>query len=178
MQFWLRLRRVSVSPKPNWILSCKPYKITPSNREINNGAYDELIEEQINVDKQAIYNHIITQIVSESGIQNNSEISVSFNPSYERIDFHEIIVWRNNKPQARLYSDKFKMLPEENEIEKFIYNGTYFAKYILDDIRKGDKIEYSYTITGVNPVFDHKFCRTIYLQAENLIQHQFYYLII
>ncbi|HWZ02178.1 MAG TPA: DUF3857 domain-containing protein, partial [Mucilaginibacter sp.] len=164
---------VHLSPKPSWILTCKKYNQAPSARDVNNGAYDELIEEQVNVEDKATYNHVITQIVSESGVQNNSDISVSFNPAYERLDFHDITIWRNNKPQSRLNVSEFKVLADESEIEKFIYNGTYSAKYILADIRKGDRLEYSYTITGFNPIFDNKFCRTIYLQGANLIEHQY-----
>jgi hypothetical protein len=161
------------SPAPLWILQRKPYDKKPVARNIQNGAYDELVEEQINVDLQATYNHIITDIVSESGVQNNSEISVSFDPSYERVDFHEIIIWRNSKSQNRLNVDAFKMLPDETEFDKFIYNGTYSAKYILADIRKGDRIEYSYTVTGRNPIFNGKFCRNVYLQGSDPIMHQY-----
>ena len=159
--------------KPTWILPCKAYGKKPSERKVGNGAYNELVEEQVNVEKKATYVHIITQIVSESGVQNNSDISVSFDPSFERLDFHEIIVWRNNKPNSRLNIGTFKVLAEEDELDKFIYNGTYSAKYILPDIRKGDRIEYSYTITGRNPIFGDKFCRSIYMQGSDLIEHQF-----
>ncbi len=164
---------VHIAPKPNWITSYKPYDKKPLARDIVNGAYSELVEEQVNVEKRATYNHFITQIVSESGVQDNSDISVSFDPSFERLDFHEIIVWRNNKPQSRLNADAFKLLAEEDELDKFIYNGTFSAKYILPDIRKGDKIEYSYTVTGSNPILGDKFCRSIYLQGSNLILHQY-----
>jgi len=164
---------VRVSAKPGWILPCKPYDKKPSARDINNGAYAELIEEQVNVEAKATYNHVITQIVSESGVQNNSEISVSFDPSYEQLYFHEIIVWRDNRPQSRLNSSAFKMLADESEFNEFIYNGTYTANYILADIRKGDRIEYSYTVTGANPIFGNKFCRSIYLQGADLIAHQY-----
>lgn len=164
---------VHIAPKPTWISTCKPYDKKPSERSIADGAYDELVEEQINIEQKATYNHFITQIVSESGVQNNSEVSASFNPAYERLDFHEIIVWRNGKPQSRLNQAAFKVLAQEDEFEKFIYNGTYSAKLILWDIRKGDKIEYSYTITGRNPIFGDKFCRTVYLQGSGLIAHMY-----
>jgi hypothetical protein len=164
---------IYITSTPSWILPCKSYNKKPLTRNIEDGVYNELIEEQVNVEEHATYNHIITQIVSESGVQNNSEISVSFNPSYERLDFHKIIVWRNNKPQTRLNVEAFKILAEEDELEKFIYNGTYSAKCILADIRKGDRIEYSYTVTGSNPIFNNKFCRNIYLQGSHLIVHQF-----
>ncbi|EHQ29429.1 DUF3857 domain-containing protein [Mucilaginibacter paludis] len=164
---------VHVSAKPTWIGGYKPYNQKPSARNIENGAYNELVEEQINVEQHSIYNHFITQIISESGVQSNSEISVSFNPAYERLDFHEIVVWRDNKPQNRLNISAFKVLADESEFDRFIYNGTYAAKYILADIRKGDRIEYSYTITGSNPIFSGKFCRSIYFQGYSVIAHQY-----
>lgn len=164
---------IHLTPKPTWISICKPYDKKPPERSIAGGAYDELIEEQINVEQKATYNHFITQIVSGSGVQNNSEISVNFNPAYEQLNFHEIIVWRNGKAGSRLNIKAFKILAQEDEFEKFIYNGTYSAKLILSDIRIGDRIEYSYTITGSNPIFDNKFCRTIYLQGSHLIAHTY-----
>jgi hypothetical protein len=164
---------VHTAPKPTWISPCKPYTQKPPDRNIEDGAYNELIEEQINVETHAIYNHFITQIVSQTGVQNNSELSVSFNPAYERLDFHSITVWRNGKPQNRLNINSFKILADESEFDRFIYNGTYAAKYILADIRKGDKIEYAYTITGANPIFNNKFARSIYFQGYSIIAHQY-----
>jgi hypothetical protein len=164
---------VHLSPKPLWILPCKANNLAPLARDVNNGAYCVFVEEQINVEEKAVYNHVVTQIISASGVQNNSDISISFNPAYERLDFHEIVIWRDNKPQSRLNLNSFKVLPDENDIEKFIYNGTYSAKFILPDVRKGDKIEYAYTITGFNPIFSDKFCRTIYLQGADFIAHQY-----
>ncbi|MDP9077000.1 MAG: DUF3857 domain-containing protein [Bacteroidota bacterium] len=161
------------APKPGWISTYKPYNKRPSDRNVRDGAYSELIEEQINVEAKATYNHSIIAIVSESGVQNNSDVSVSFDPAFERLDFHELIVWRNGKPQDRLNLSAFKLLPEEDEVDKFIYDGTYSAKYILSDIRKGDRIEYAYTITGRNPIFNDKFARNIYFQGSDLIMHQY-----
>ncbi len=55
---------IHIAPKPDWISPCKPYDKKPQQRNIENGAYDELIEEQVNVEKshlQSFYNtdHVI-----------------------------------------------------------------------------------------------------------------------
>jgi hypothetical protein len=161
------------APKPTWISVCKLYTQKPSARDIEDGAYNELIEEQLNIETHASYNHIITQIISQNGVQNNSELSVSFNPAYERLDFHQIVVWRDGKPQNRLNLSAFKIMADESEFDRFIYNGTYAAKYILADIRKGDKIEYSYTLSGANPIFNGKFARSLYFQGYRIVAHQY-----
>jgi hypothetical protein len=164
---------VHVSPKPTWISACKPYNQKPSLRTVEGGYFFELVEHQVQVEKQADYHHIIKEIVSEAGIQNGSEISISFDPSFERLDFHEITVWRDNKPQSRLTASVFKILADEKELSDFIYQGTYSALCILNDIRKGDRIEYSYTITGRNPIFHDKFCDELYFQWYQTVEHQY-----
>ncbi|RVT98041.1 DUF3857 domain-containing protein [Mucilaginibacter limnophilus] len=168
---------IHVSPKPSWVLPCNPYNKKPSLRTIQNGYFFALVEEQIHVENKASYNHVIREIISEAGIQNGSQISIEFEPSFERIDFHEITVWRNGKPLNRLKHSAFKVLANENELLSFIYKGSYSALYVLDDIRKGDRIEYSYTITGANPIFNNKFSRFIYLQGYQTIAHEFISLI-
>jgi len=164
---------VHISPKPTWLSACKPYNKQPSLRSIEGGYFFELVEHQVQVEKQADYHHLVRQIVSDEGIQNGSEISVTFDPAFETLDFHDITVWRDNKPQNRLKSSAFKVLADEKELSDFIYQGSYSALCILDDIRKGDRIEYSYTITGHNPIFQGKYCDFLYFQYGQNVQHQY-----
>ncbi|MDB5149710.1 MAG: hypothetical protein JWQ57_3730 [Mucilaginibacter sp.] len=164
---------VHISPRPTWLNILKPYNQKPSSRTIERGFYYALIEEQVQVEKQADYNHIIREIASETGIQNASQISVSFDPAYERLDFHDITVWRDGKPLNRLKTSAFKVLADEKDLSNFIYQGSFSALYILDDIRKGDRIEYSYTITGRNPILNGKFCTNMYVQWYTPIAHHY-----
>lgn len=164
---------VHFSAKPSWLSYCKPYDKKPSLRDVENGYYYELIERQINIETNADYHHTIRQIVSEAGIQNGSQLSVGFDPAYERLDFHDITIWRDGKPLNRTKTATFKVIADEQDLSKFIYQGSYSAICILSDIRKGDRIEYSYTITGRNPIFGSHFCRDIYLQGGQLYNHQY-----
>lgn len=162
-----------IAPKPTWLTECKPYNERPSGRSIENGFFYALNERQIDVDRKAEYFHVIREIVSETGVQNGSQIVAAFDPSYERLDFHQITVWRDGKPQNRLRPGGFKVIADEQDFSKFIYQGSYTANYIIPDIRKGDRIEYAFTVTGRNPVFGNHFCQNIYLQSGQAITHQF-----
>ncbi|WP_295791605.1 DUF3857 domain-containing protein [Mucilaginibacter sp.] len=164
---------VHISARPTWLSICKPYNQKPSLRTVEDGYYFSIIEHQVHIEKQADYRHNVREIISETGIQNGSQISVSFDPTYERLDFHDITVWRNNKPQNRLKAPAFKVLADEKDLSNFIYQGTYSALCILDDIRKGDRIEYSYTITGRNPIFNNKYSSFLYLQYYQTVAHQY-----
>jgi hypothetical protein len=164
---------VHTSAKPTWLSTCKVYNQKPSSRTIERGFFYALIEQQVHVEKQADYHHVIKEIVSETGIQNASQISVGFDPAFERLDFHDITIWRDNKPLNRLKTSAFKVIADEQDLSNFIYQGSFSALCILDDIRKGDRIEYAYTITGRNPIFNGKFCEDIYLQWYQPIAHQY-----
>jgi len=162
---------VKVSPKPAWISQPPVYSKKPNLRDVRDGYFLSLIDEQTHIEKKQNYTRIIREIVSEAGIQNASEISVDFDPSYESLNFHEVIVWRGNKPLNRLKLTEFKVIAKEEDLSRFIYEGTYTALLILDDIRKGDRIEYSYTLTGSNPILGNHFARDFYLQGYSTIAH-------
>lgn len=156
---------VHLSPRPAWINAIKVFDKKVPLRQVENGYFYQLFEEQVQIEKQADYRHFIREIVSAAGIQNGSEINISFDPSYERLDIHDITVWRDGKPSSRLNLKSFKVIADEKELSRFIYQGSFSAFCILNDIRKGDRIEYSFTITGRNPIFGTKFTDDIYFQG-------------
>jgi hypothetical protein len=169
---------VRISPAPSWIVPVSPAGKAPSSREFSDGYYIAFSDNQVNLDKKTTYFRSIRQIVTETGIQNASEISVSFEPSYEQIEFHNITVWRDGKPIPKLKISDFKVLPLETDRQRFIYNGVYSASLILSDIRKGDKIEYSFSRTGWNPVFNNMYSRMLDFWTSDYVQHTHFALLV
>lgn len=159
---------------PSWVVKSPlvPYK--PSSREISNGYFISQLEEQVNLVARSRFRRAIRDIVSDAGVQNGSEISVDFDPSYEKLFFHKIVVWRDGKALDRLDLSDFKVIADEKELSKFIYQGNYNASLTLKDIRKGDRIEYSYSIEGWNPIFGNKFSDFFYFQEYEPVSHQYH----
>jgi transglutaminase-like putative cysteine protease len=158
---------VRTGPAPSWI---KPVVIDHNEKipekEISNGYTYLLLDDQTNVKKEISFTHHVIKIVSEEGIQNASEISVNYDPSYEKLVFHSILVWRDGRSINSLEPSKFKVLQQETDLNRFIYNGSLSAMIFLEDIRKGDVIEYSYSLQGRNPVFEDKYFSSYYLQGS------------
>jgi len=154
--------------EPAWLRKVVTTNKKPANKDIQDGYYLYLFEKQNNLETNEYYHHLIREISSGNGVQNGSEISIAYNPSYEKLIFHKLVIWRNNKPMDKLDAQKFKIIQKEKELSRFIYSGLYTAYLILDDIRKGDRIEYSYTIKGNNPVFS-KYSNTIYFEGGSQI---------
>lgn len=165
-------RNFSTAPAPGWLVPYQPDLTRKANlKEINEGYYQLLFEEQRHLEKQTVYRHIIRQIVSEAGIQNGSEIHAEYDPTYEKLQFHQVIIRRNGQVINRLDPAKFKILQQETELSMFIYSGIYSAYLIVEDVRKGDQIEYAYSITGENPIYKGKFSHTFYFTAYEPIMN-------
>jgi hypothetical protein len=164
--------------EPSWKVKINPANYTVKTKDVTDGYYSALYEDQNQVELKEVYRHVIRKIISQSGVQNGSEISVTYDPNVQRLTFHKVTVWRNNQPIDKLKSSKFKILQNEKELSKFIYSGTFEAFLILDDIRKGDRIEYSYTIKGQNPIFGDKYANTFYLEGSNSYGHRYTNLIV
>lgn len=157
---------------PQWV---KPYdyeKGSPLNdNDVDGGEYLVLFDEQYNLEKEAVYHKIVRQITSEAGVQNSSQISVTFSPSYQKLIFHTISVARGGQVIDQLDLSKIKLIRNETDLGRYIYSGLCTAYLNLDDIRPGDRIEYSYTLTGMNPVLDHHFGDMLYFNSQTPISH-------
>lgn len=147
-----------IAATPVWVQRTQQdYSNTSLDNEAEDGYIDINFERQISLVEGSTYFKRSMRILSEGGVQNMSQVSVSYDPSYEQLIFHTIDVIRDKKRTSQLQLAKMKVLHEEEELDRFIYNGELKAVRILDDIQPGDIIEYSYTIKGRNPVFNNKF---------------------
>ncbi|MCK7558746.1 DUF3857 domain-containing protein [Chitinophaga sedimenti] len=159
---------VSVTPEPGWLAPYHPdLTRQPNARDVYNGYYELLFEEQHHVENKAVYRHVIRRIVSEAGVQNGAEISVEFRPAYEKLYFHKVQLRRNGQVINILTPSKFKFLQQEKDLAQFIYRGTGTALLFPEDVRKGDELEYAYSIVGRNPIFEDKYFNSFTFSAED-----------
>ncbi|CAM4085789.1 Protein of unknown function [Pedobacter westerhofensis] len=163
---------------PPWLVKIDTSTTALPPKSVTDGYYTALLERQNHAELKESYTHVIRKIVSGAGVQNGSEISVTYDPSYQKLTFHQITVWRNGHPADKLEGSKFKVLQNEKDLSKFIYSGTYDAYVILDDIRKGDRIEYAFTLTGENPISGNKYTGIFYFEGSNTIVSRYTNLII
>lgn len=156
---------------PSWIIKIDQTGGKPNLKDISDGYYSSLIERQHHAELHEQYYHVIRQIVSDAGVQNGSQVSVTYDPSYQKLIVHKVTVWRNNQSTDKLATTKFTVLQNEKDLSRFIYSGTYDAYLLLDDIRKGDRIEFSYTIKGINPIFGNKYADDFYFEYGSSVGH-------
>ncbi len=161
---------VQTGTQPVWLDMHHPdLDKRPDPRDINEGYYYQLLDRQINLLNNTEYHHYIKQIFNQSGIQNGSEVSVTFAPEFQHVVFHKIVLLREGQVINQLQQSQIKVVEEEKDADEFQYDGLKRAFITLKDVRKGDRIEASWSVIGQNPVFGNRFSKELYLNSETAI---------
>jgi transglutaminase-like putative cysteine protease len=147
-------RKVNTAPLPRWVETLSPDLETKAPEgSSSDGSFYLLADTQVNVEKESHFNHYAIKILSDAGVQSSSSVDADWDPSFQRLDFHYIRVIRNGVAQNRLKTEGFKVIQRESNLESYMFDGSLSAVLFLEDVRKGDVIEYAYSVTGRNPVF-------------------------
>ncbi|MDH5353683.1 MAG: DUF3857 and transglutaminase domain-containing protein [Gammaproteobacteria bacterium] len=153
---------------PDWVDHLQvPVTQELPDAQIRNGVHYLLVDRQIEVPatgEPSFFYRYVTLITNQSGLDSESQINVSFDPSYEKVQLHKLVVKRDGLVIDKFTSAQIKVLDREEELEEQIYNGEKTINILLDDLRVGDMIDYSFTITGTNPVMDGSFDASYDLQ--------------
>jgi transglutaminase-like putative cysteine protease len=150
--------RPEARPAAPWVTqNTYDYNKTALDKDAEDGNVDIAYEMQFSVADQATYCRRIYRVLTDAGVENVSDISVTYDPGYSRLAFNTVNIIRDGKRINCLDLSHVKLVQKETELSRHIYNGSVSAELFLEDVRKGDVIDYSYTITGWNPVMTGKF---------------------
>jgi hypothetical protein len=129
---------------------------------------------QRHVEKQTTYQAYASKILTAAGAEEYSQLSVDFQPTYQSLVWHSLVVERDGVPQDRLPLVNFEVIRRETGLDMQLYDGLLAAHTILKDIRPGDTIRYSYSIIGSNPIFKghvHSFNQLVYGVGVDRVHH-------
>jgi hypothetical protein len=138
---------VSTAPRPAWVT---PVALLADSKikegDVSNGYTYALRDYQFHLPSQTRYYRFVRRIFTPEGVQQGSEIEVSYDPTYQKLLFHEIKIIRDGKTIDKLEPSKFKIIQRESSKESYIYDGSLLALLILEDVRAGDQIEYAFSV--------------------------------
>lgn len=163
----------SQSAVPSWVLAPDSKPVKPDLEDINDGYYIESYEYQVDLASKTRFYRTAKVIFDNAGTENAGNISVYYNPEYQKVIFHELVVLRNGVRINKLNLQKIKQLSVEDDLTRSIYNGMKSAYIIIDDLRNEDKIICSYSVQGFNGVFQNKFSDYYNLQSYEPIGQVF-----
>ncbi|HXH92738.1 MAG TPA: DUF3857 domain-containing protein [Thermoanaerobaculia bacterium] len=165
-----------VRPAPAWADVLHPDLHAPQ-RIVRSGIDGLLEDHQIrvvgaNVDE---YFRDVRKVLTSAGVQNASEISIDFDPSYERLVIHDVGLIRDGKRIDELTREDVRIIEKESESEDRIYDGQLTALLFLKDVRAGDVIDYSWSLEGSNPLLGGRYAGEFDFSATvptRLIRHR------
>ena len=144
--------------------------------DIDNGVYYIHMDNQVNVathQKTRYFSRYVKRIVNQEGLEAASQINLSYDPLYEDIILHSLIIHRGETRIDKSASARISTLQRESDLEEQLYNGRLTTNIIIDDIRVGDVLEYSFTFIGSNPVYQDLFSYSRYTQWDVPVHTQY-----
>ncbi|HEX7192197.1 MAG TPA: DUF3857 domain-containing protein [Thermoanaerobaculia bacterium] len=167
----------SVGPAPKWIdsVSVDTNATLPAG-QARYGTYALLDDHQINAgEKTTNYYRRVRRILSPTGVQNASEISFDFDPTYEHLVIHDITILRDGKRKSVFDPASVRVIEKEDAQRDHLYDGILSAVAFVNDVRPGDLLDYSWSVEGANPLLAGRFADTFELTADvptKLIRHR------
>jgi hypothetical protein len=149
-------REFTVRPAPSWVEQLDVLtNVVVAKQNVRWGIYDILSDHQVR--DGAEYHRTVRKVLSPSGVQNASELQLDFDPSFEKLTIHEISLIRDGVAYDALEADAIRVIDKEDDTASRIYDGTRTALIFLRDIRPGDVLDYSWSLTGANPILGGRY---------------------
>ncbi|HEX2567114.1 MAG TPA: DUF3857 domain-containing protein [Burkholderiales bacterium] len=155
----------SIAPAPAWVIR-PPQEARATVQQAP--MHYEVIDQQTRLDRDSVtaYEQVTRVVNSSAGLDSAAQIQVVFDPSYQRLVMHRLDIWRGGVRLNRLDRKKITLLHRETRLEYQMYDGRMTASIVLDDVRIGDRIDYAYSLQGMNPVFEGKFVDVAWTSAR------------
>ncbi|OLY90931.1 Transglutaminase-like superfamily protein [Cnuella takakiae] len=168
-----------VGPLPKWI-TLNETAVAPDSllAEAEDGVLYLAYEKQVNPAANTTFYKAAIQMRTQEGVEANSEITVNFDPSYQKLIWHHIVIRRGNSRINQLQVSRQKLMQQESDRAKHLYDGSLSAVQILADVRKGDIVEYAYSLAGRNPILGNLYTGTFDLQFSIPVAWLYYKIVV
>lgn len=156
----LHAGEIGVRPLPSWVERVEvDVPVAVAKKDVRWGIYDLLADHQVRTGDGAESHtyRTVRKVLSASGVQNASELSLDFDPSFETLTVHEVSILRDGRRIDALEPEAIRVIEKEEEADNRIYDGQQTALLFLKDVRAGDVIDYSWSIEGANPILGGRY---------------------
>ena len=156
----------------NWVKVHAPDLTVPAVR--SQGWEYVLTDRQESVGPSGVerYWHAAYRVLDQAAVTDNSQIQVDFDPTYQSLTLHAVTVWRGRRALNQLVASRIHVAQREPDLEDRVFNGALTVAVVLEDVRPGDIIEYSYTRSGINPVFRGHYMAAYEFQSNAPVAEQ------
>lgn len=153
-----------VAPVPAWVVPARERAQVPVDRA---AMHYRVIDQQLRVDDNGgeDYNRVVRVVDETAGLTVAAQLELEFDPAYQTLVLHHIDVLRDGVRSTRLNPQRIQLLRRESQLEQQMVDGRVTMALTVDDVRKGDEIDFAYTIRGANPIFGKRYVHTTWLSS-------------
>jgi hypothetical protein len=165
LTFYAALSTAQQVPKiniPDWV---KKVSVPEAGLTENAGNFSYLlIDKQVNLAENVTFWQTAYQLHTADGIQQMSDLTFDFDPSYQTAEVHEVRIIRGGQSIDLLPELKINTYQRETGMDRALYDGSLTAVINLKDVRKDDVVIYSYSVKGSNPILHGHYYSVFYQQ--------------
>jgi hypothetical protein len=138
---WDNIRK---GPVPEWVVEC-PYNLDYQSTQNGNHLTYLLLDRQVHAEQRDTYVRMAIRLESLEAVQNNSQWRLEFEPQTQSCVVHTLSLRRKGTTIDQLHLEKGRCLQREEGLERLIIDGWLTYLLVLEDVRVGDVLEWSYT---------------------------------
>lgn len=156
-----------MAPPPSWVDVVPDAALdSPGAKAVEAGQSDySLVDRQVRVTAvSSQYERYVQRLVSQADVDGSAQISIDIDPVHEKVMLHDVRVLRAGRPIDKLADARRSLLNRESELEDGLINGRVTLHILLQDVRVGDVLDYSYTTDRVDPISERGFYSWYYTQ--------------
>lgn len=157
--------RIQVGPVPDWVKDCA-YDSGYKARQPGQVTY-LLISRQTHAEKRQTHVHVAMRLETMLAVQHESQWRLEFEPGTQSVLLHSIKVRRGEAEMDHTQLDKIRFLQREEGLERCVIDGFYTLLLLLEDVRPGDILEWSYTVEN-QPRLLPEFCAGIFTLPQGV----------
>lgn len=160
-----------IAPPPSWI------NTTSANLTLPYGHDTDylLVDDQVRVVERSQIHYFKMSLRANNveALQYVSRVEAYFNPEYQSLTWHSIDIIRDGKTVSKLDPSEIRMVQKEDELDQEMLTGGVTSLIFVPNTRVQDVIEFSYSIEGVNPIFDGLFYKRLSLNWGDSVARRY-----
>jgi transglutaminase-like putative cysteine protease len=162
----------TIGPPAAWVNELPlPATGTLPESGVTSGRVYVLIDHQAHIGaRTAEYERRVWIPTSSEGVQNASEVKISFEPTYQRLVIHYVRLLRQGRDVFSFGPGDVRVIQQETDLDERIYTGTLTAVVFLRDLRPGDTLDYAYSLEGANPILNGGFAEVLPLAYRSPVR--------
>lgn len=131
------------------------------------------IEKQSHAEKNIRFFRQVHKLDSTSALQRGSVLELEMNPTEQKLVIHRLQITRDKVLIDKLPTIRTKLVQMESQSWQYVYTHIWTLILIIDDIREGDILDYSYSYTWDHPSSQDIFLDRLYLTTQRPVKQLF-----